>query len=369
MKPGSLVTTLGAGSLLLAGSISVALADARVRVAHLAPFADTAAGTSVTVAVDGDAILEDFTYGEFTGYLDLPPGTYQITVTPTGAGAPAITGSATLADNVDYTLAAVGNGSLQDLGLLALVDDNAAPAAGNLKLRIVHAAPFADTLAATEVSVRSDGGDVIAGLTNVPFNAASDVLQIPAGNYDLKVATPDGRNNLIDLAPLDLPAGVSLTVFATGDGVNQPLGFLALPLGALPTDVPVDDRYSGHWFNPTVPGQGLGLHPVPSQDRLFATWYTFGDGGNQAWYALDTCLTPGSIACNTVGFDGEVATFGVAAVTGGTFNAPGGVSTRAAGSLVVEFLTCRTATATFDVDGRTGSFDLVNLTPLASCTD
>jgi hypothetical protein len=369
MKKGSIVTKLGTAGLLLAGSISVALADARVRVAHLAPFADTIEGTSVTVAVNGDAILQDFTYGEFTGYLDLAPGTYQITVTPTGAGAPAITGSATLADNVDYTLAAVGNGSLQDLGLLALVDDNAAPAAGNLKLRVVHAAPFADTLEATEVSIRSDGGDVIAGLTNVPFNVASGVLEIPAGNYDLKVSTPDGRGNLIDLAPLDLPAGVSLTVFATGDGVNQPLGFLALPLGALPTETPVDDRYSGHWYNPAVPGQGIGVHPVPSQDRLFATWYTFGSGGNQAWYVLDTCATPGSIECNTIGFDGEVATFGIASVTGGSFNAPGGISTQAVGSLVVEFLTCSTATASFDVAGQTGSFDLVNLTPLASCTD
>jgi hypothetical protein len=369
MKPMSMIIQLGTGSLLLAASISVALADARVRVAHLAPFADTVAGTSVTVAVDGDPILEDFTYGDFTEYLDLPAGTYEITVTPTGAGSPAITGSATLEDDIDYTLAAVGNGSLQDLGLLALVDDNAAPAAGNLKLRVVHAAPFADTPEATEVSVRSDDGEVIAGLTNVPFNAASPVLEIPAGNYDLKVATPDGGTNLIDLAPLDLPAGVSLTVFATGDGVNQPLGFLALPLGELPTEAAVDDRYAGHWYNPAVPGQGIGIHPVPAQDRLFATWYTFGDNGSQAWYALDTCVTPGTIACNTNGFDGEVATFGVAAVTGGSFNVAGGTSTRAAGSLVVEFLTCSTATATYEVDGRTGSFDLVNLTPLASCTD
>jgi len=364
------VPALAAAALLALAASTQAVADARVRVAHLAPFADTLAGTSVTVAADGNPLLEDFRFGEFTPYLELPAGSYQITVTPTGASTPAITATATVADGVDYTLAAVGNGSLQPLGLLALVDDNAAPASGELKLRIVHAAPFADTLAATEVSVRSDDGAVLAGLERVPFNAASDVLAIPAGNYDLKVATPDGRRNLIDLAPVDLPAGVSLTVFAVGAGTHQPLGFIALPLGALPTQTPVDDRYAGHWYNVGAPGQGLGIHPLPLQNRLFATWYSYGPGGEPTWFELDTCATPGSTSCNTIGFDGETAVFAVARASGGSFNAPGGVSRQPAGRLTIEFLSCREARAQYDLGvGNTGSFDLINLAPLADCTD
>lgn len=362
--------SLTACALLAMAASGQALADARVRVAHLAPFADTLAGTSVTVAANGTPLLQDFRFGDFTPYLDLPAGSYQITVTPTGASAPAIAATATVADGVDYTLAAIGNGSLQPLGLLALVDDNAAAPAGQLKLRIVHAAPFADSLPATEVSVRTDDGDVLAGLERVPFNAASDVLTIPAGRYDLKVATPEGRVNLIDLAPVNLPAGASLTVFAVGDAVNQPLGFVALPLGALPIETPVDDRFAGHWYNADAPGQGLGIHPVPSQDRLFGTWYTFAAGGVPGWFELDTCATPGSTVCNTIGFDGETAVFAVARVTGGSFNAPGGTSRQPVGRLTVSFQSCRQARATYDLGlGNVGSFDLVNLTPLADCTD
>lgn len=357
------------GAFVLAGFAGQALAEAQVRVAHLAPFADSLPGTSVTVAVNGDPLLEDFVFGDFTDYVALPAGSYEITVTPTGGSEPAITASATVEDGVDYTLAAIGNGSLQDLSLLALVDDNTPAGAGNLKLRVVHAAPFAATLAATEVSIRTAGGDVVAGLTNVPFAAASDVLEIPAGNYDLKVATPNGRVNLIDLAPVDLPAGVSLTVFAVGDGSNQPLGFIALPLGELPTKTPVNDRYSGLWYNPETSGQGIGVHPATSQNRLFATWYTFGDNGAPVWYALDTCATPGTVTCNTVGFDGDVAVFSAARVSGGSFNAPGGVMNEPVGSLTLEFTGCRTANATFDLDGQTGSVELFNLTPVASCTD
>lgn len=359
---------LGAIGTVLALSASTVLADARVRVAHLAPFADTVEATSVTVAVNGNALLEDFQFGEFTDYVPLPAGSYEITITPTGATSPAITADATVEDEVDYTLAAIGNGSLQDLSLLALVDDNGDPSAGNLKLRIIHAAPFAADLTATEVSIRTAGGDVVAGLVNVPFGAASPVLEIPAGAYDLKITSPDGRVNLIDLAPLDLPAGASLTAFAVGDGVNQPLGVIALPLGELPTQTPVDDRYSGHWFNPETPGQGLGIHPVPSQNRLFATWYTF-DDGVPVWYALDTCATPGSVQCNTVGFDGETAVFSIAQVTGGSFNEPGGTQTTAVGSLTVEFTSCTTANASFELNDSSGSFELFNLTPLISCND
>lgn len=370
MQTRSRFPSLAACALLALAASSQAFADARVRVAHLAPFADTLEGTSVTVAANGTPLLEDFRFGDFTPYLELPAGSYQITVTPTGATAPAISGTATVADGVDYTLAAVGNGSLQPLGLLALVDDNAAPPAGQLKLRIVHAAPFADTLAATEVSVRSDDGAVLAGLERVPFNAASDVLVIPEGGYDLKVATPDGRANLIDLALVDLPAGVSLTVFAVGDGGNQPLGFIALPLGALPTETPVDDRFAGHWYNVGAPGQGLGIHPLPLQDRLFATWYSYAPDGSPTWFELDTCATPGSTTCNTIGFDGDTAVFAVARVSGGTFNAPGGLNRQPAGRLTIEFLSCREARAQYDLGlGNTGAFDLVNLAPLADCTD
>lgn len=184
----------------------------------------------------------------------------------------AISAKGTLADNADYTVLATGGANSQPLALQALVDNNAAPAAGNLKLRVIHAAPFGPDAESTAVSIRTDRGAIVGGLASVPFFAASDYLEIPAGNYDLKVATPDGSVNLIDLAPVDLPAGAVLSVLATGDGVNQPLGFTALPLGALATETPVDASVSGHWFTSAFSGQGFAFTPKPDENRLLGSW-------------------------------------------------------------------------------------------------
>jgi len=359
-------------SLLVAAlaTPSLAIADARVRVGHFAPFADSLDGTSVTVRVNGNDTLTGVRFGDFTDYLSLAPGNYLLEVLPTGSSTVAISTSVSLIDNTDYSVLAVGNGTLQPLALEALVDDNTAAAAGNLKLRIVHAAPFAAEDAATAVSIRTDAGAVVGGLQQVPFFAASPVLEIPAGRYDLKVSTPDGDRNLIDLAPVDLPAGVSLTVLATGDGVNQPLGITALPLGALPLERPVDGSVSGHWHIPGRTTTGLAFSPVASGNRLVGSWYGWTAGGEQVYYSLDSAgPLSGDSAASDGGFDNERAVFTVYAISGGSFLGEQAVDLTPAGTLTVDFLDCTTAAAAFSLTGgASGSFDLVNLTPIEVCS-
>jgi hypothetical protein len=63
----------------------------------------------------------------------------------------------------------------------------------------------------------------------VPFGAIADYLELAAGEYDLKITSPDGAVTLIDLMPVTLNDGDILSVFAVGDGTNQPLGAFAWP--------------------------------------------------------------------------------------------------------------------------------------------
>jgi len=348
-----------------------AQANPRVLVGHFAPFAADIDATAVNVSVNGDTVLTNVKFGDFTDYIALPAaGEYTLAVTPVGATDPAIQATVTLAADTDYSVLAVGNGSLQDLSFLALGDDNSAPAAGNLKLRVVHAAPFAASLEATEVSIRTDGGDVVGGLVGVPFKGASGYLEIPAGNYDLKVASNDGRTNLIDLAPVDLPAGAVLTVIAVGDGVNQPLGFYALPLGALPTEPVVDLSVNGHWSVVGARGQGFAFTPLPRANRFLATWYGYLNG-DQVWFTIDSCKFDDVLLtdCPGVGtFNNREASAGIYAVTGGELFGDVQPTYTRVGDFNVSFQSCTSATASLNVGDAEFDIELVNLVPSNVCT-
>ena len=344
------------GTILLLASQPV-YAAARVAVAHFAPFAESLDGTAVNILVNGATALENVRFKDFTDYLEFDAGTYTIDIVPVGATDPAISGEFTLADGNDYSLFAVGNGVAQDLELWALLDNVAAPMAGNLNIRIVHAAPFAADLAATEVSIRSDGGDLVNGLTGVPYGVDSGFFEIPAGNYDLKVASNDGAVNYIDIDAVDLPAGANVTVYAIGDGVNQPLGVIAFPVGELATSAPVDNRSNGMWEILEGSGTGFILQPMPSQDRVVGTWYTYDEAGNPLFLTFDSCLDEsnamGQFECSTPGaFDGTQATTSLYLHTGGSATEDTLLDTQKIGEIDFEILGCNDATATVRLDGE-----------------
>jgi 2',3'-cyclic-nucleotide 2'-phosphodiesterase (5'-nucleotidase family) len=203
-------------------------AGARLAVGHLAPFAMDP-GTAVTVTLNGDAALTNFEFADSTAYITVPPGDYDLEVIPAGSTEPAITGTVSLITGTDYTAIATGDGANQALGLLALVDDNTAPAAGTFHLRLGHLAPFAagDALA----DVRLQDGTVI--LDDVAFGDVTGFTPLPAGVYDLKITSPDGTMTYIDPLPVTFNDGDIVSAYAVGDGVNQPLGVFAWPSNAV----------------------------------------------------------------------------------------------------------------------------------------
>jgi hypothetical protein len=351
-----------------------AFGDARVAVLHLAPFADTADGTAVNIAINGTVAFENVKFTDFVDYTELPAGDYTIDIIPVGASEPAITQMLTLEDGVDYTVAAVGNGSAQPLELWALVDENVAPADGNVRVRIVHAAPFAADSAATEVSIRTAGGDLVGGLQGVPYKVASGYLELPAGTYDLKVASNDGSVNYIDPLPVALPAGATITVFAFGDVVNQSLGLLAFPVGVLPLRDPVDNSANGWWNILEGSGQGFILQPIASQNRLVGTWYTYGADGSPIFLTFDSCFEDAGaegdgFVCSTPGgFDGMTAEVVLLLSTGGGSNPDAVVVTERIGTILFE-LDCNDAiaTVTMDADGMSEVFTGARLTDPYNC--
>jgi nitrogen fixation protein len=214
----------------LINEIATPLAAPDLQVAHLAPFAADLNDTAVDISINGTPVLANVLFGDSTGYVPVSTGVNQIQVFPSGSATPAISVTVILTDDMDFTAVAVGGANGWPLELLLLEDDNSAPASGNAKVRIGHLAPFAADLNDTLADVRLQDGTVV--LNDVPYGAVAGYLELPAGDYDLKITTPDGATTLIDPLPVTFNAGDILSAFAVGDGGNQPVGAFALPSGA-----------------------------------------------------------------------------------------------------------------------------------------
>jgi len=199
------------------------LTPALLDVAHFAPFATEAISTSVTVRVNGADTLTDFTFAELSGKLELAPGEYLIEILPTGTNTVAISESVMVEGGMDYTLAAIGDGSNQPLELFAAVKDTQ-PLTDSAKLYVAHLAPFADTLPGTEVDICTDDGTPI--LENFAYKASTTpYLELPPGDYDLMITLAGTSCGAValDIPSLRLAAGDIVDVFAIGLANGWPL--------------------------------------------------------------------------------------------------------------------------------------------------
>ena len=107
---------------LLDDNTAPAAGSFKLRLGHLAPFADTLAGTTADVRTDaGDVILDDVVFGDVAGYLELPAGTYDLKITtPDGSAALINLAPVSFTAGQIVSAFAVGEGNNQPLGGYAL---------------------------------------------------------------------------------------------------------------------------------------------------------------------------------------------------------------------------------------------------------
>lgn len=173
-------------------------AQAQVRVVHASPDAP-----AVDVRVDETVALTNVPFFTASGYLPVPPGPRRLRVSPTGTQTFVIDATPTLDANASYTV--IATGLVANISPLVLVDDRSAPAAGQVKIRVVHAAASAP---AVDVYVTAPGASLTGAtpvLTNVPFRAASGYLAVPAGTYRVRVTLAGTQTVAIDTGADGIP--------------------------------------------------------------------------------------------------------------------------------------------------------------------
>ena len=199
-------TAVGAGSarlFVLHGSATAPMVDVFVTT----PGADLAATAPVGT----------FSFKETIGPAEVAAGDYQIRVTAAGDSSAVVfdSGTVTLADGDDLTIAAVPNTSgggapislvaLNGAGSLELLDANTPTS-----LQVIHASPDAPA-----VDIVVDGGVLVPGLA---FPQATGFVEVPGSTYNVSV-TVAGNPGAIAIGPvdLDLIPGVRYSVFAVGE--------------------------------------------------------------------------------------------------------------------------------------------------------
>jgi hypothetical protein len=218
--------------LLAAAALSAACGDdddntgpdgeARVRVVHASPDAP-----DVDVLVDDSEVLGDVPYLAASDYLELPAGEHNVKVNAAGTATTAIDADLTLTDGIDYTV--IASGLVADIEPLVLEDDNSAPAAGNARVRAIHGAPGAP---AVDIYVTAPGTELEEEtpiLVGVEFGDVADYVEVPAGDYQVRVTPTGVKLAVIDSGTLSLVAGQVRTAIAVDNaGGGAPFGLLLL---------------------------------------------------------------------------------------------------------------------------------------------
>lgn len=204
----SLVTALALVFVAL-GAMIPAVGQAQagqgyVSVMHASPDAP-----NVDVYVNGAKVLSDVPFFTASAYLPLDAGSYEIQVTPTGAGVEdaVIVGTLPVEAGKYVTVAAVN--TLDNIEAVAFTDNLTEPAAGNARVQVIHAAPDAPA-----VDVKLAGtANVVAGGLAFKQGAA---LEVPAGTYQFDIS-PAGSSDVVFTTPeLRFENGWVYTLVATG---------------------------------------------------------------------------------------------------------------------------------------------------------
>ncbi|GAA4888967.1 DUF4397 domain-containing protein [Ferrimonas pelagia] len=184
-----------------------------IRVLHASPDAP-----AVNIQVNGDTALANVEYQTGSGFIELPTETYQIAVDallPNDATA-TVLGPAELPvdEDTEYSIIALGKVADQTLAPLILSRAKTEFGAGNIRLQVLHASPDAPAVDIYLTETNADISMISPALSNVPFMTNSDLIELAAGQYQVRITPANDKTVVFDTGALSLPAGTDLMLVA-----------------------------------------------------------------------------------------------------------------------------------------------------------
>ena len=240
-------------SLLVIGSIALLGAcssndSAVVAAPPSAPLAKTAklqvvhaVANAPTVSVGNAAstLVSGLDFKETSGFATLVAGTLAIQVdadVPGGQATVIPLTDVVLAADMTYSVLAIGevDSLANPISPLIIGNPDVPIGAGNVRVEIVHGAPGAPPV---DIHVTGPAdplvpANAIAG-GSTAFGSNSGQLEVPAGDYRIRVALPGTTTTVFDSGTVTLPAGADLLVVAVDNTVAGHTAIDAPPITLL----------------------------------------------------------------------------------------------------------------------------------------
>lgn len=223
---------VAASSVLLAGCFDGDDDPAKtsVRVVHASSDAP-----AVNVRVNNQTVVSGADYKQ-AAVLTPNAGTASIAVDgilPGGETATVIDAGASLRFDTKYDVIAVGKVGDQTIAPLILADDGERESPDSVRLRVAHLSPDAQEAAGgpVDVYVTAAGAELPAEATfSFAFQESFGPLEVPAGEYQIRVTPADSSIVVYDSGSVALPAGADLLVGAIDNTVygESPISLLVI---------------------------------------------------------------------------------------------------------------------------------------------
>ena len=179
----------------------------RVRVVHAisdVPKAD--------VLLDGTKVKAGLDYKNADGYRIGSAGQHAVKVRKENAAADLVSVNQNVQADKDYTIIAYGSEAQPKS--IVLTDDNAAPAAGKARVRVVHAADGEPNVDVYVVKTQGDLAGATAAATNIAPGAASAYITKDADTYLVILTGVGNKTAVLTVQGVDLTNGKVRTIVA-----------------------------------------------------------------------------------------------------------------------------------------------------------
>ncbi len=180
-----------------------------IRVLHAVPNAP-----NVDVYANETLVFNDIAFGQYTPYLPLPEGRFKIEVYVAGTiNDPILTNNITNNEGAYLTIAATG--TLDDLGMVGIIDADMPVDSGKAMIRFAHLAPNAPA-----VNITLPNGNVI--FDDVSFREITSYMDVLPMDYTLEVRGAENNAVVLTVPNVEPERGKYYTIYAVGLLAEQP---------------------------------------------------------------------------------------------------------------------------------------------------